>query len=146
MPTLKPSQIVVLAAGVVLFIASFLEYASDENAWSDFGIFTLPALIGLVAAAAVAVRAFTTVELPEPILTLTIDQLLLFLAFTALLIQVGLWFVIDNLAGDLGIGFWLGLLGSIALLAGTVMEQLALGGTASGPRPTAPPASPPTSF
>jgi hypothetical protein len=140
MPNLKPSQIVILASGAVLFLFSFLDFVGDDNGWSDFGLTTFPALFGLIAAGAVAAAAFGNVKLPEPILTFSFNQILLVLGLTAFLILFGLVIAVE---GDKGIGLYFSLLGSIGLLAGTAMEQL---DPSARPVGSAGPSTPPSPF
>lgn len=140
MPNLKPSQIVIMASGAVLFLFSFFEFIGGDNGWSDFGLLTFPALFGLIAAGAVAAVAFGNVKLPEPILTFSVNQILLVLGVTAFLILFG---VVIGLPGDKGIGLYLSLLGSIGLIAGTAMEQLDPSGNRVG---QAGPSTPPSPF
>lgn len=140
MPNLKPSQIVIMASGAVLFLFSFFEFIEGDNGWSDFGLVTFPALFGLIAAGAVAAAAFGNVKLPEPILTFSVNQLLLILGVTAFLILFG---IVIGFPGDKAIGLYLSLLGSIGLIAGTVMEQLDPAGNRVGP---AGPSTPPSPF
>ena len=126
MDNVRPSQWLVLASGALLFIFSFFDLAKDVgNAWDDFGVQTFPALIGLILAGLAAAIAFGDVDLPEPILTFSIRQLVLVLALTAVLIQVGylLTLMLSDVA-DPGIGAWLGGLAAIGLIVGAVMDQL----------------------
>lgn len=141
MPNLKPSQIVIMVSGAVLFLFSFFTFidvfGEELNGWTDFGLFTFPALFGLIALGASAAVAFGNVKLPDNLLTFSINQVLLVLGFTAFLILFGLLFA---LPGDRGIGLYFSLLGSIGLIAGTVMEQLdSSGSPVGGTGPSAPP-------
>lgn len=141
MDQLRPSQWVVIASGALLFIASFFDVFEDsENAWGNFGTFTWPALLGLAAAGITAAVAFGNVSLPGEILTFSVPQLLVIAGVTSVLIEVGLLLMgfVSDLA-DPAIGTWLGALGAIGLLVGTVMEQE---GGAAAPRSSATPPSP----
>lgn len=141
MPNLKPSQIVILASGAVLFLFSFFDFFDGGgNGWDDFGLTTFPALFGLIAAGAVAAVAFGNVKLPEPILTFSVNQILLILGVTAFLILFGILLAFE---GDKGIGLYFSLLGSIGLIAGTVMEQL---DPSARPVGNAGPSTPPSPF
>lgn len=187
---LKPTQIIILAAGLVLLVFSFLEFQGpgdgaesadlanvqeqcesidrdqvpeelradfDEacgaanildgfNAWSGDAfapVSTWPALIGLALAGVVAATAFGKVKLPEHLLGFTVPQAMVGLAFAGFVIMFG--FLITGTDGSsFGAGFWLMLLGSIALLAGTVMQLLGVEpgkpADGAGPGPSAPPA------
>lgn len=141
MDNVRPSQWVVLASGALLFIFSFFELAEDgDSSWGDFGVQTFPALIGLIIAGVVAAIAFGDVDLPEPILTFSVRQILVVLALTAVLIEVGylLTLMLSDF-GDPGIGLWLGSLAAIGLIVGAVMEQMdspaASGGAPAAPTP-----------
>lgn len=132
MQDVRPTQWVIIASGAVMFLFSFLDLLEGEgvegSAWSDFGLQTLPALIGLFAAGIVLLSAAGTLELPEQLLGLRINQYLLVLGVTAVLILLGFW----NLAGNLenlgteaspAAGLWLGLLGAIGLTVGAALDE-----------------------
>lgn len=118
----RPGQIIVLVSAVVLVVTSFLDLsADDKSAWSDFGLFTWPALFGILAAAAIAAQAFGHVRLPGPILTFRPVQLLVVLAFTGFMILLGLAIAGKDLSG----AFWAYLAASVGLLVGLVIEDRA---------------------
>lgn len=170
--TLRPGQILTLAAGVVLVVFSFFAFVEFEvddddadaataecefledlsssdvsrsqrdelaarkaicsilddgaSAWNTdltFPLATLPAIIGLVVAGIVAASTFGSLE-PPTVAGFSPPQLLVGLATSGALIMMG--FLVDgNEDGSTwGIGFWFMLVGSIALLVGTVMELL----------------------
>jgi hypothetical protein len=128
MDDVRPSQWMVLAGGALLFFFSFLDLfdvmGESGNSWKQFGIFTWPALLGLLCAGVTAAVVFGKVSLPSDILTFSVNQLLVIAAFTAVLIEVGM--VLLSLFSDFydpAIGLWLSTLAAITLLAGTVMEQ-----------------------
>jgi hypothetical protein len=136
--TPKPSQIVIMASGAVMFLFSFFAFYSifdqNFNAWSgDAGTLfmaTWPALFGLVAGALVAVTVFADMALPERLLTFDLRQIIFVLAFTSFVIMFG--YLLGGGAGgsvDKGFGFFLMLLGSIGLVVGAVMELLGVGET-----------------
>jgi hypothetical protein len=140
---LSTANIVILAGGVVMLIASFLAFnkvsipsfsangvsfgggSHSYSAWSShfFLIATIPALIGIVMAAHVAVTAFAAqVKLPEHVLGLTWNQIHLILGFQATIMMLA--FLIENSPfGDKGIGLFLMLIAAIALLVGAVMRM-----------------------
>jgi len=142
MDKLKPGNLVILVAGVVMLIASFLafvKYSSPSvnignvhiggsvsySAWSShlFLIATIPALIGVVMAAHVAVTAFAPqVKLPERVLGLTWTQTHLVLGFQATIMMLA-FLIQDNIYGDKGIGLFLMLIAAIALLVGAVLRM-----------------------
>ncbi len=139
---LSTANIVILVAGVVMLIASFLAFVKfsspsvtvgnvhfggsvSRNAWSsgNFLIATIPALIGVVMAAHVAIVAFAPqVKLPETVLGLTWTQIHLVLGFQATIMMLA--FLIRSTGGlDKGIGLFLMLIAAIALLVGAVLRM-----------------------
>jgi hypothetical protein len=146
---ISPANIVILVAGVVILIASFLTFykleipkqtfgnitiggSTSYNAWStgQFLIATLPALLGAVMAAHVVLVAFSNVDLPETVLGLSWDQIHLALGFQAALMMIA-FLIRSNPYSSFGIGFWLMLLAGIALLVGAIMRVT--GATATTP-------------
>jgi hypothetical protein len=144
---LSPANIVILAAGAVMLIASFLGFykysapiehiagitiggSTSYSAWSRGGflIATLPALIGILMATQVALVAFANTNLPDKVLGLSWDQIHLVLGFQAALMMIA--FLIRSKGGlDFGIGFWLMLLSGVALLVGAIMRVTGAGST-----------------
>jgi hypothetical protein len=133
---LSPANIVILAAGGVMLIGSFLDFYSFSspfgsvsfNAWSGghgfgiFGIATVVVLCGVVMAAEVAITAFANgVTVPDQVLGLSWDQIHLALGFQAALMMLA-FLVRSRNGSSFGIGFWFMLLAGIALLAGAVMR------------------------
>jgi hypothetical protein len=148
---LSPANIVILAAGVLILIGSFFGFykfdipkstfgnltiggSKSFNAWStgQFLIATLPALLGIVMAAHVALAAFApNVSLPDRVLGLTWDQIHLALGFQAALMMVAFLIRSKPYTG-FGVGFWLMLIAGIALLVGAIMRVTGAGSTAPG--------------
>lgn len=156
---LRPGQIAILAAGVVLLIFSFFDfytvdsepgsaaYCNDRgsvpaqyrsqldaacdaldgiSAWNTdvaFPIVTLPVILGVVAAGLTAAVVFAKFKVPD-VLDFTPAQLMVALAFPGALIMLGFLFMGTESGQGWGLGFWFLLLGSLALLAGAVMELL----------------------
>jgi len=138
---LSPANIVILAAGAVMLIASFLGFykldipvehlgggvtvggSTSYNAWSSgqFLIATLPAFIGMAMAGQIALVAFGGVSPPEKPLGLTWDQIHLVLGFQAALMMLA-FLIRSKPTNSFGIGFWLMLLSGIALFVGAVMR------------------------
>lgn len=160
--SLKPSQIVLLASGAVTFLFSFFAFFKAEgfggeetfNAWSgDAGTMFMamwPALFGLVIAGLVAAVAFGNVSLPDRILTFSVPQWIFVLSFAGALIMIGylLGGGLPDFGGsgpDKGFGFWLMLLGSLGLVAGSVME-LTDAGAGAGAAPGSGAGQPPSPF
>jgi hypothetical protein len=138
-PKLSPANIVIMAGGVVILIGSFLGFykldlpavlggSRNYSAWStsQFMIATLPALLGVVMAAQVALVAFASVNLPDRVLGLTWDQIHLALGFQVAIMMVA-FLIRSNPYGSFGIGFWLMLLAGIALLVGAIMRVTGAG-------------------
>ena len=131
---LTPGNLVILVAGVVVLIGSFLDFykidfgpvSTSDSAWSSdlalFPIATLPAIFGVIMALHVALSAFANVNLPDRVLGLTWDQVHVALGFQSA-IMMFLFLFRDKLGFDFGIGFFLMLLASIALLVGAIMRQ-----------------------
>ena len=138
-PKLSPANIVILAAGAVMLIASFLGFykidlpavlggSRSYNAWStgQFLIATLPALLGLAMAVQVGLVAFANVNLPESVLGLTWDQIHLALGFQTALMMLA-FLIRSKPYSGFGIGFFLMLLAGIALLVGAIMRVTGAG-------------------
>jgi hypothetical protein len=142
---LSPANIVILVAGAVMLVGSFLGFykysvpvqhfagitvggSKSYSAWSSgqFLIATLPALLGIVMAVQVALVAFASVKLPDKVLGLTWDQVHLVLGFQAALMMLA-FLIRSRLGFDFGIGFWLMLLSGIALLVGAIMRVTGTG-------------------
>jgi hypothetical protein len=133
---LAPANIVILAAGVVMLVGSFLSFytysssggTASFNAWSGafgfgiFGIATVAVLCGVVMAAQVGVTTFANgVRVPDQVLGLSWDQVHLALGFQAALTMLAF---LARSKGTLsfGLGFWFMLLAGIALLVGAIMR------------------------
>lgn len=139
---LSTANIVILVAGVVMLIASFLAFnkisipsfsssgvkfggSVSFTAWSrgHFLIATIPALIGIVMAAHVAVAGFAPqLKLPERILGFTWTQIHLILGFQATIMMLA-FLIQDSPFGDKSIGLFLMLIAAIALLVGAVLRM-----------------------
>jgi hypothetical protein len=138
---LSTANLVILIAGVVMLISSFLAFnkvsrpsvtigaihiggSVSYSAWSShlFLIATIPALIGIVMAAQVAVVAFASgVKLPETVLGLTWNQIHLVLGFQAAIMMLA-FLIQDSPLGDKGIGLFGMLIAAIGLLVGAVLR------------------------
>jgi hypothetical protein len=139
---LSPANIVILAAGAVMLIGSFLNFYTfgpfSSSAWggaSGFGVFgiaTVVVLCGVVMAAQVGVAAFASgVNLPDQLLGLTWDQLHLAMGAQATLMMLA--FLIRSKSSlSFGIGFWFMLLAAIALLVGAIMRVTGAGAPSAG--------------
>ncbi len=135
---LTPAEIVVLAAGAVVLVFSFLPFykigggsfgafhvsSKSVSAWSSglFPVATLIPIFGVLMAAQVAVAKFTSAQLPARVLTFTWEQLLVALGFFAALLSV-CYSVVDKGGADFGFGYYFVLIGAIGLAVGAVMLQ-----------------------
>ena len=134
---LSPANMVVLVAGLVMLIGSFLSFYTvtlfghtiSSNAWSSglFGIATVVVLCGVVMATHVALSTFASgVTFADTVLGLTWDQVHLVLGFQATIMMLA--FLIDDRGVlNFGVGFWLMLLSAIALLVGAIMRTTGAG-------------------
>ena len=147
--TPKPSQIAMLAGGVITLLFSFFGFVSVDyadvsySAWSTdanlFPLATWPALFGLIIAGATAASVFGKVKLPDNILGFTWPQVTFILSFAASVVMVGFLFANENK----GIGYWFMLLGTIAYTVGSVME---VAGIETGGSSSQSPGAPPSPF
>ena len=139
---ISTANLVILIAGAVMLIASFLAFnklslpsisalgikiggTQSFNAWSShfFLIATIPALLGAVMAAQVALKAFAPgVQLPERVLGLTWNQIHLVLALQATIMMLA-FLIRDTRPLDKGIGLFIMVLAAIALLVGAVLRM-----------------------
>ena len=115
--------------GLVTFIFSFLAFYkfgdTSINAWDTDGVAfasTLPAILGLAMAVWIGLE-LAGVNLPDQVLTYTPTQLKGTWAIAAGGIMLS-WLSTD---GDKGAGFFLMLVGSLAMSAGAVMALLGKG-------------------
>ncbi len=117
-----PGEITIMAAGAVMIIFSFLNFAAHTSAWGSglFPIATLLPLYGLVMAAEIALTKFASVKLPASVLGFSWEQIHLALGAMAALMAIG-WLVTDT--GGKQIGQWFEILGGIALVVGAVLLQ-----------------------
>jgi hypothetical protein len=131
-PEFTPPAIVALAAGIIMFLASILAWvkAGDTgfSAWTtEFGLFpvaTFVPLAGLVTAGLVGARLFLKDKVPSEIIGFSLIQIQQILAVFTLLLALG-YLIMDNGFLDMGFGYWLNVLGAIALVVAAVMEFMA---------------------
>jgi hypothetical protein len=143
---LSPANVVILAAGVVILIGSFMAFykvsvsgsgSASVNAWDrgQFMIATLPALLGSFMALQVGLVAFGHIDMPNRLLGLTWDQVHLVLSLQAALLMLSFLartrpsatFDTIRIETTLGIGFWLMLVAAVGLVAGAFMRIAATG-------------------
>jgi hypothetical protein len=134
---LTRGEFTLLAAGVALIVGSFAPFytAGSEslNAWDSFWglspISLYPVFAGVASAGVVALRRFANAQLAVRLGPFSWEQVHVLLGLFALLVSGGYFFA-SHPGLDFGLGFWLTLGGSIALLVGAVM----LSRERSGPR------------
>jgi len=129
---ISTANLVILVAGAVMLIASFLAFekfsfggvSKSFNAWSsgNFLIATIPALLGVVMAAQVALETYAPqVSLPDRVLGFTWTQVHVILGLQATIMMLA--FLVQNVSPfERGIGLFLMLAAAIALLVGAVMR------------------------
>lgn len=147
----SPATLVLIGAGVVILIGSFLTVASSDgdgtSAWGEFmfPLYTLPALLGVVVAIEAAMSEFTGVRLPG-LLGMSWSQIRLACSGWALLMLICFLFgrvVVAEADVSKGIGFWIMLIAAIGLVAGSVMREQESGRPAPPPPAAAAPPPPP---
>jgi hypothetical protein len=130
-----PSTWTILGGAFVVLIGSFLDFWSFDvgpfggdagfSAWSGdlfFPVTIIPVLCGVAMGLHVALTTFADTRVPGDVYGLGWNQLHLALGFQAAIMMLA-FLIQDKGVADLGIGFWLMLLGSIALAVGAVLRQ-----------------------
>jgi len=114
-----PAELTILVAGAVMFVASFFDFAGSTSAWGKylFPLATLLPLYGTLMALHIALTKYWNVRLPSPVLGYTWEQLHVVFGVLAGFMAIG-WLVAD--IGHRGIGYWLEVLGGIALASGAL--------------------------
>ena len=139
------SDIVILASGVVLLIASFLTWIDfgeprlgqippqllqqlgldiprgTENAWDHFPGFAYPVIAGVIAGVQVVLAWLRGAQMPDHVGAFSWTQIHLLLGLWALLSVIAVAFE-DFGYGDKGIGLWLTLIASAGLLLGALLR------------------------
>ncbi len=125
MDQLKPTSLAIVAGGVLVLIASFLDWFLEFSAYESAifgltGFFLL--LIALICIVVPLLGALAPqVTLPERIVGLSRNQVLHALGFAVLVLSFSLLFREDSAK----IGTILALVGSIAIVAGSHLEHAA---------------------
>lgn len=139
-----PGEIVVLVAGAVALIASFLAWidistgfgSATMSSWSTdgplFPVATFVPLSAVVVAVLLALRKFANVTLPANIIGFSPDQIMKAFAIFGALLGIG-WLIAIESAG---IGFWLSLLAAIASAVGVFLLERDAATTARPGNPT----------
>ncbi len=125
---LSPANAVILVAGVVMLVASFLAFdtlgKASDNAWSrgNFLIATIPMLLGLVMAGQVALTTFApNVHVPARLMGFTWNQIHVVLSLQATVMMLA-FVVRDTGPFGKGIGLYLMFFGAVALLVGAIVR------------------------
>jgi len=113
-------EIVILVAGAVMLLASFLHFSAGRSSWSTpwFPIVTLLPVYGALMAAEIVVHRVINVRLPARVAGFTWDQMLLALGVMAALMAIA-WMFTDTPAKQ--IGYWFEISGGIVLAVGASM-------------------------
>jgi len=140
-----PGEIVVMAAGAVALIASFLPFYKQEfatfegtdtknfSAWSSdfpllFPVATLIAIFAVVAGLLVVLTKFANVDLSRGFLGFGFSQLLLALGFFSAILALA-YLIQDKGTTDTGFGYWLLLIAGLASVVGAVLVRNERGAT-----------------
>jgi len=117
-----PAELTILIAGAVMLIGSFFDFAGSVNSWGKylFPLATLLPLYGAVMALEIGLTKFANVRLPPRVAGFTWEQVHLVLGMMAGCMAVG-WLITD--ISSKGFGYWLEILGGIAIAAGAVVLQ-----------------------
>ena len=149
------ANLVMLAGGVVTLLFSFFDFLGSGpfgySAWSTDGfafVSTIPAILA-IAMIAWCVCELTGVKLPEHVLTFNANQLKATWGIGAAGVMLA-FLTVGPVGLDKKIGFWLMLIGSLAMAAGSVMALLGkgtdmvnLGGAGGSAAPAGGPPPPP---
>jgi hypothetical protein len=117
-----PAELTILIAGAVMLVGSFFDFAGSANAWGTylFPIATLLPLYGVLMAVQIGLTKFANMSMPDQILGFSWEQLHLAIGLLAGFMAIG-WLITD--IASKGIGYWLEVLGGIAIAAGAVVLQ-----------------------
>jgi hypothetical protein len=140
-----PGEIVIMVAGAVCLIFSFLPFFTldiagfddDISAWGEglFPVATLIVAFTVIAAVLVVLTKFANMTITG-FLGFGLVQLLLALSFFAAILALA-YLMVDKGEYDFGFGYWLVLLGSLASVVGAVlvMNERRAAGTGPGTGP-----------
>lgn len=130
------ANLIMLAGGVVTLLFSFFDFFGVDSEFGDVGfsawstdgmafVSTIPAILAIVMIAWV-VCELVGVNLPQNVLTFTPNQMKATWGIAAAGIMIA-FLTVDAGGWDKQIGFWLMLLGSLAMGVGAVMALLGKG-------------------
>lgn len=125
---LTPAQIVIIAAGAVALVGTFLDFFGindlGANVWDGdfFPIATLMALFVVVMALQIVLAVVLNVQMSATVAGFTWLQVHLVLGFFAALYAVA-WLIVDSGSLDRKIGFWFVFVACIGGLVGAILLQ-----------------------
>ena len=138
-----PGEIVVMAAGAVCLIFSFLPFftvdfngfSDDISAWGDglFPVATLIVVFTVIAAGLVALTKFANMTITG-FLGFGLVQLLIVCGFFAAVLALA-YLVVDKGQYDFGFGYFLMLIGAIGSLVGAILVMNERKSAGAGPGP-----------
>ncbi|HTL86714.1 MAG TPA: hypothetical protein VL856_16135 [Acidimicrobiia bacterium] len=118
-----PGEIIIMVAGAVMLLGSFLHFSGGNSAWGQFNfpVATLLPIYGTIMALQVALTTYGNVNLRgRRVFGYTWEQLLLMLGLMAGLMALA-WIATD--VGKKQIGLWIEVFGGLALAVGAVRIQ-----------------------
>lgn len=126
-PKLTPGEFVIMLAGVLGLIFSFLPWYSvdggaDVTAWAPglFPFAALAPLAGIVMAIQVALDRVARVSMPRRVSDFTWEQIHMVLGIFALLMVLG-YIIVEKVLVSFDLGFYLVFLTSAGLVVGAVL-------------------------
>ncbi len=152
----RPYELAIMIGGAVTLVFSFFtwfEYSATDSfgggsdasvlaspsAWGSglFPLATLVPLFGLLMAVGVALTRFTSVEIPESIAGFGRTQIHLLLSGYMVILTVAFFFYTSGVEEEgtsvsPQFGYFLSLLGAIAVLVGSILEYRETEGAAAG--------------
>lgn len=127
----KPTtaEIVIMASGALVLVASFLDFYGISSAWSHWS-YLVAAVFGAAMAAQVALRVFAKTDTGSGVAGISWPTIHLVLGFYVAVLLVTT--AIESTTGA-EIGLWGMLIGGIGLLVGAVMLNQSSGAARPGP-------------
>ncbi len=139
---ITPGEIVVMAAGAVVLIFSFLPFfkldqagfSDDISAWGEglFPVATLIIVFAVASAVLVVLTKFANMTI-SGFLGFGFNQLLLALSFFSAILALA-YLVVDKGPYDFGFGYFLVLIGALGSLVGAVLIMNERQGAVGPPR------------
>ena len=125
-PKATTTDLMLMVAGAVMLVGSFLDFSGDSNAWDRVAlpIVTLIPIYGLMMAVPILLSRLIGLRLPDLVFGFTWAQLNVVLSFFATLMSVA-WLIASD---DNGAGMWLMLVGSAIALDGALVSLIGTNG------------------